>query len=49
MNWAGVKFAHDYAKTNGIPFKEHTLLWYQDAWNLGWLMNLDNANRKIQI
>ncbi len=29
MNWAALDNAYNFAKTNGLPFKQHTLVWGQ--------------------
>jgi len=46
-NWGGVDLAYNYALSQGIPFKFHTLIWGQQY--PGWIMTLDSAQQAAEI
>lgn len=47
MSWGGLDRAHDYAKTHGLPFKQHTLVW--GSQQPGWLAGLSQAEQKAEV
>jgi GH35 family endo-1,4-beta-xylanase len=46
-NWGGLDAAYNYAKQNGIPFKQHTFVW--GAQSPGWINNLSAADQRAEI
>ncbi|HMA93833.1 MAG TPA: endo-1,4-beta-xylanase, partial [Polyangiaceae bacterium] len=47
MNWADLDTAYQFAKSNGIPFKLHTLVWGQQQ--PGWLTGLTVEEQLAEI
>ncbi|MCB9495666.1 MAG: endo-1,4-beta-xylanase [Fibrobacteria bacterium] len=47
MNWSGCDAAYKYAKSNGFPFRFHTLIWGSQY--PSWLGNLSTADQKAEI
>lgn len=47
MDWAGVQAAHSFAKEHGIPFKQHTLVWGQQA--PSWMDELSENEQRAEI
>jgi endo-1,4-beta-xylanase len=47
MNWAGIDRAHDYAKSKGIPFKQHNFVW--GSQQPSWLNGLGQAEQKEEV
>lgn len=47
MNWAGLDQAYGFAKTNGFPFKLHTLIWGQQA--PAWMNELSVEEQLAEI
>jgi len=47
MNWSGADNAYNYAKSNGLQFKFHTLVWGSQAPN--WITSLSPADQKAEI
>jgi endo-1,4-beta-xylanase len=47
MNWAGVDRAYDYAKANGIVFKQHTFVW--GSQQPGWIGGLSASEQRAEV
>ena len=47
MNWAGLDAAYEHAKTNGIPFRFHVLVW--GAQQPGWIDSLPQDEQLEEI
>jgi endo-1,4-beta-xylanase len=47
MSWGGLDRVHDYAKANGIPFKQHNFVW--GSQQPGWLNGLSPAEQKEEV
>jgi endo-1,4-beta-xylanase len=47
MNWAPLDRIHDYAKTHGILFKQHTFVW--GSQQPGWLNGLSAAEQREEV
>ncbi len=47
MNWSQADLAYNYAKTNGYPFKFHTLFW--GSQEPGWIGGLSAADQKAEV
>jgi GH35 family endo-1,4-beta-xylanase len=47
MNWAELDFAYNLAKTNGFPFRLHTLIWGNQQ--PGWIASLPAAEQREEI
>jgi endo-1,4-beta-xylanase len=47
MNTSDFDAIYNYAISNGIPFKEHTLVW--GAQEPGWIAGLDTASQRAEI
>ncbi len=47
MNWAGLDLAYNYAKSKGILFKEHTLVW--GSQEPTWIATLSPAEQKAEV
>ncbi|MGE5395884.1 MAG: endo-1,4-beta-xylanase [Candidatus Saccharibacteria bacterium] len=47
MNWSALDAAYNYAKKNGMFFKEHTLIW--GAQQPAWMASLDTASQRKEI
>jgi len=47
MNWSQADLAYNYAKTNGFPFKFHTLVW--GSQEPGWISGLSAADQKAEV
>ena len=46
-NWSGLDALYNFALTNGIPFKDHNLVWGQQQ--PGWISSLDSAAQRAAI
>src|SRR5690606_11247976 len=46
-NWSGVDRAYNYARNNGIPFKQHTFVWGNQS--PSWINNLSAAEQRAEI
>jgi GH35 family endo-1,4-beta-xylanase len=46
-NWSGVDRAYNYARANGIPFKQHTFVWGNQS--PSWINNLSAADQRAEI
>lgn len=47
MNWSQADMAYNYAKSNGMPFKFHTLVW--GSQEPGWVKNLSASEQKAEV
>ncbi|WP_342427562.1 endo-1,4-beta-xylanase [Paenibacillus sp. FSL L8-0158] len=47
MNWSQADTAYNYARSNGFPFKFHTLVW--GAQEPGWVRGLPAAEQKVEV
>ncbi len=47
MNWSQADLAYNFAKTNGYPFKFHTLVW--GSQEPGWIGGLSAADQKAEV
>ncbi|MDQ0048487.1 endo-1,4-beta-xylanase [Paenibacillus polymyxa] len=47
MNWSQADTAYNYARSNGFPFKFHTLVW--GAQEPGWVRGLSAADQKVEV
>src|SRR5512133_126576 len=47
MSWSAMDAAYNLAKTNGFEFKEHTLIWGNQA--PGWMESLDTMQQREEI
>lgn len=47
MNWSAADLAYNYAKSNGFPFKFHTLVW--GSQQPGWISGLSQAEQKAEV
>ena len=47
MNWTALDLAYNYAKDNGLPFKQHTLVWGQQQ--PGWMSTLPPEEQKEEV
>jgi endo-1,4-beta-xylanase len=47
MNWAGLDAVYNYAQQNGIPFKEHALVW--GSQQPGWISSLSAAEQAAEV
>ncbi|MMZ49332.1 Endo-1,4-beta-xylanase B precursor [compost metagenome] len=47
MNWSQADTAYNYARSNGFPFKFHTLVW--GAQEPGWVRGLSAADQKAEV
>lgn len=47
MNWSQADTAYNYARSNGFPFKFHTLVW--GAQEPGWVRGLSVADQKAEV
>ncbi|MHB8062276.1 MAG: endo-1,4-beta-xylanase [Ruminiclostridium sp.] len=47
MNWGNVDLIFNYAKSNGMPFKFHTLVW--GSQEPGWIGGLSAADKKAEV
>ncbi|WP_239613466.1 endo-1,4-beta-xylanase [Cohnella mopanensis] len=47
MNWTQSDIAYNYAKTNGFPFKFHTLVW--GSQEPGWIGGLSATDQKAEV
>ncbi len=47
MNWSQADTAYNYARSNGFPFKFHTLVW--GAQEPGWVRGLPAADQKAEV
>jgi endo-1,4-beta-xylanase len=45
--WANLDKIYQFAKNNGLPFKEHTFVWGQQY--PGWIANLDSASQRDEV
>ncbi|WP_308365648.1 MULTISPECIES: endo-1,4-beta-xylanase [unclassified Microbulbifer] len=46
-NWSGLDAAYNFARENGIPFKQHTFVWGNQA--PGWIDNLSPSEQAAEI
>lgn len=47
MSWSGLDRAYEYAKTHGIPFKQHTMVWGSQQPN--WLQGLSQDEQRAEV
>jgi endo-1,4-beta-xylanase len=47
MNWTQADTAYNYARSNGFPFKFHTLVW--GSQEPGWISGLSSADQKAEV
>ena len=47
MNWSQADMAYNYAKSNGFPFKFHTLVW--GSQEPGWISGLSPSEQKAEV
>ena len=47
MNWTQADMAYNYAKSNGFPFKFHTLVW--GSQEPGWISSLPASEQKAEV
>jgi endo-1,4-beta-xylanase len=47
MNWAGLDRVHDYARQNGLIFKQHTMVW--GSQQPTWLQGLSAAQQRAEV
>jgi endo-1,4-beta-xylanase len=47
MSWTGLDNAYQYAKQNGLPFKQHTFVWGQQQ--PAWLSGLSFEEQKAEV
>jgi endo-1,4-beta-xylanase len=47
MNWSQADTAYNYAKSNGMQFKFHTLVW--GSQEPGWISSLSNSDKKAEV
>jgi endo-1,4-beta-xylanase len=47
MNWTGLDLAYNYAKSNGLSFKQHTFVWGQQF--PAWISGLTPAEQKEEV
>ncbi|WP_179031079.1 endo-1,4-beta-xylanase [Paenibacillus kribbensis] len=47
MNWSQADTAYNYARSNGFPFKFHTLVW--GSQEPGWVSGLSAADQKAEV
>lgn len=47
MNWSQADTAYNYAKTNGLPFKFHVLVW--GSQEPSWIAGLSAADQKAEV
>ena len=47
MNWAGLDAVYNYAQQNGIPFKQHTLVW--GSQQPSWISSLSAAEQAAEV
>ncbi len=47
FNWTGLDDLYNFAVTNGIPFKDHNLIWGQQQ--PSWISTLDSASQRAAI
>jgi endo-1,4-beta-xylanase len=45
--WANLDKIYQFAKSNGLPFKEHTFVWGQQY--PGWIATLDSASQRDEV
>ncbi|GIX21443.1 MAG: hypothetical protein KatS3mg121_0226 [Gammaproteobacteria bacterium] len=46
-NWSGLDRAYDYARSAGIPFKQHTFVWGNQE--PGWIGGLSQAEQRAEV
>ncbi|MBN2441246.1 MAG: endo-1,4-beta-xylanase [Spirochaetales bacterium] len=47
MNWNNLDLAYDFAKSNGFPYKHHTLVW--GSQEPGWIGGLSQSEQLVEI
>lgn len=47
MNWSNTDLIYNYSRTNGIPFKFHTLVW--GSQEPSWIGSLSEADQKAEV
>lgn len=47
MNWSTADLAYNYARSNGFPFKFHTLVW--GSQEPGWISELSTSDQKAEV
>ncbi len=47
MNWSQADMAYNYARSNGFPFKFHTLVW--GSQEPGWISGLSPAEQRAEV
>ncbi len=47
MNWSGIDRAYNFAKQNGIPYKQHTFVWGSQY--PGWMNSLSPSEQKAEV
>ncbi len=47
MNWSGLDAAYNYAKSRGLPFKQHTLVWGSQQPN--WIASLPASEQAAEV
>ncbi|MDD9932225.1 MAG: endo-1,4-beta-xylanase [Myxococcales bacterium] len=47
MSWSGLDAAYDYARTHGIPFKQHTFVW--GSQQPDWIGGLSEAEQRGEV
>lgn len=47
MNWNNLDKIYQFAKSNNLPFRQHTFVWgQQQPW---WIQHLDQASQRVQV
>lgn len=47
MNWSGIDRAYNFAKQNGMPYKQHTLVWGSQY--PGWMNSLSSSEQRAEV
>ncbi|MBN1311573.1 MAG: endo-1,4-beta-xylanase [Anaerolineae bacterium] len=47
--WLWLDRAYDYAKSHGMPFKEHTLVWGHSSGEPSWVCSLSEAEQRAEV
>jgi endo-1,4-beta-xylanase len=49
MSWNWLQSAYDYAKGNGMPFKEHTFVWGHSSGQPDWVCSLSESEQRAEV
>jgi endo-1,4-beta-xylanase len=49
MSWNWLDSAYNYAKSNGMPFKEHTFVWGHSSGQPDWVCSLSESEQRAEV